>query len=873
LTSDVFALCPRNFGDASDPGGAARRRGLVTLGSFDPDRPGITPWFWPANPTAYDRLKETALLPSGPPVAFPPLTNPLLIPPESEFGPDGRAAAGFTMLRRLDLNRYLPDYPKPDVSGVITDLLGFNVAQTARQHFAAEIFERLWKATGTGDPNLIGPPRNGEVGLRAERWEALRSLAQLAVNIVDFIDNDDYITPFNWYPPSPRNPPGEWVFGTELPRLVLNEAYVQYDNDPNDPGLQKGGGGVQDNRKATYYNVNVWVELYNPFPKDDSLADSGAAMLQNRQIPVYQVVLSRGGADLRRRNNVRGIPAYPIKATANFGADPQKWRVEPSDGQFAGEPGGTQGFYVLGPRTQFISNALPKFRDLPNADPKLPATLSSPDMTFQVRAFTPVMQKPTIVLRRLACPHLPPNELPGLSAKPYNPYVTIDYVEDVPTNDGRLFNATGLIPVEERIPMAARASWGRSQPYAAHPTRLKRQVSNAILDRPQNSFFRHNSDLDTPFDWLVHLDRPLISPMELLHVSAFKPHELTQQFMTGSAPAQRFNHLARWLDDDQAPGLSSQSHRLYRIFEFLGTRNQTLGMMQGGTRSLDPIPNQYSLVRPLAMLGRTASGGSWQIQPGATLVIEQGTDREEIVRVRNVFLTDNPPSFTADFQRQHPVNFTITPATMSERIPGKVNINTVWDADVFQALSDAQPSNGFNNTELISTIFHQLKASRTLGVDGGPETPGGRDRPFRSLAAGFTPYDDSQFPNSGLQDTILRSGSSDGRPILAVPGAAHHYQSYELLTKIFNNITTRSNVFAVWVTVGFFEVTDDTAPPVKLGREIGREENRHVRHRMFAIVDRSVLTRNPGPREGFRLRDQGSESATGLVVPFFSVID
>src|SRR6185369_573933 len=63
------------------------------------------------------------------------------------------------------------------------------------------------------------------------------------------------------------------------------------------------------------------------------------------------------------------------------------------------------------------------------------------------------------------------------------------------------------------------------------------------------------------------------------------------------------------------------------------------------------------------------------------------------------------------------------------------------------------------------------------------------------------------------------------------------YEKAEALRKVMNNITFTSNAFAVWVTVGFFEV-DASGNVVQ---EIGKYENRNVRHRMFAIVDRSQL--------------------------------
>src|SRR5262249_7791565 len=259
------------------------------------------------------------------------------------------------------------------------------------------------------------------------------------------------------------------------------------------------------------------------------------------------------------------------------------------------------------------------------------------------------------------------------------------------------------------------------------------------------------------YDWLTHLDRPLTSPMELLHVSGYQPYQLTQRFISPGSTGlmTKFNHRAPWDDTGLSVGAS---HRLYRLFELLETGPRAAGVAAGG------------------------------------------------------------------------------------RIPGKVNINTIWDLETLLALCDPQPSNWFRDVDVKDAFVRFLydgqpkplssPLRRTQGL-----VPGAHDRPFWPLAMGTSPPGDPQYPTSGIDETLLRllRQQTSG-------GAIHPYVERELLTKVFNHLTTRSNVFAVWLTVGFFEVTDDTARPAKLGAEIGRAENRHVRHRMFAIVDRTNLS-------------------------------
>jgi hypothetical protein len=361
----------------------------------------------------------------------------------------------------------------------------------------------------------------------------------------------------------------------------------------------------------------------------------------------------------------------------------------------------------------------------------------------------------SVLLRRLANPHLPPDPRPAVGGAPnpfFNPYVTIDYLHGVPLNDAA-------------NPAAVYTSFGKRQPYAADPEQVALQ-GPAAGSATGHTLGRRN-DPPPPsghYDWLVHLDRQLISPAELLHVSGYPPHQLTHRFLSRdrlNGPPKAFNHRVPWFD---------QSNRLYRVFEFLQTHDRMAGVSPGG------------------------------------------------------------------------------------RIPGKVNVNTVWDRETFRALCDPQPANHFTTAD-VDAVYARLAALRT------PEgVPGSADRPFLGMAVGnspgpgdslYPPGGDPLFPDgSGIGDTLLRPAYTGGDPdsprLFQVPGAAHPYLQDQLLNKIYNHLTTRSNVFAVWVTVGFFEVTDDTVRPVRLGAEVGKAEGRHVRHRMFAVVDRSNLTLSGG---------------------------
>jgi hypothetical protein len=102
-----------------------------------------------------------------------------------------------------------------------------------------------------------------------------------------------------------------------------------------------------------------------------------------------------------------------------------------------------------------------------------------------------------------------------------------------------------------------------------------------------------------------------------------------------------------------------------------------------------------------------------------------------------------------------------------------------------------------------------------------------------------------------LGKTIMRPGGTIGaltddplfsRPLAGVSNqdawrarsAAHQQLA---LTRLGNLATDQSNVFAVWITVGLFEVDGTT---MGVGKEVGSDLGQVRRFRSFQIIDRSI---------------------------------
>jgi hypothetical protein len=904
LTSDLIAALPLNM---QDP----KIRWLSALRTADLDRPGLMAFNWkemtkPGQPSDY-AFDPTTKAP------YPTISQHVTLPaPGSvagEFTASGwrskvydQAATGAKL--RVLLNRNLTPYPPTDQtknSGLINMGQGNNAAQFAkaekdRRDMAKELYDMLIKLTGARDPNKVPGLQPTSLEYQAARW-----LAQVAVNIVDYIDEDDYMTVWRWNTNIAVTDPTAFVIGTEMPRLLINEVYAQLDNDASEARLWDP---TKKLHPALNYRLNFWIELHNPLKQATASLprDNGAAVLQSPSQSNYRVVLTSMSNFRNDDGSFFKVPVIP--------ADPKKALDPNPDGQIVSVwsdlPNGprvvypanvanpylsqqdkAQGFYVMAPdpprynkqgdpnnnkafldingndRNPLIAVHSAKFKGLswgvtarPLGQAKTATLPASPDMDNY-----------GVYLQRLANPNIPFQNNPAAAG--YNPFVTVDIFDNINTkntspagqtpnnvlNVGLLFTNAGPHKGAAPPPPSTWNSVGRRQPYVNFQRAGQSPLPVVAKSKqPMHTFFRHNgrestlaqvksSDpnaprydpketLTTPFWWPVHRDRQIVNPMELLNVSCYHPWEYTQKF---GVPFGN-DHRGPW---------DKQETLLYRLLESTQT--------------------------------------PYYVTPGTTA------------------------------------------GALGGRLTGKININTIWDKEILDALVDNPNLDAVDpNTRIsgINALFKAFMDSRSPGVASQDASgnvsitgnPGATDdidfasdgvmtpkalmnRPFKSLGVGYYQNPNAQHPNGlGMDNTIMRklldrNGQrildqnkqpiglfqqpdivlqKGGVPQASLPQASlpqaslpqgsfvtgypqgHYFRKNEILSKIFNNVTTRSNVFAVWLTVGFFEVVDETVQPVKLGQEIGRSENRHIRHRMFAVIDRSnLMTPDPARFNNF----------------------
>ena len=410
----------------------------------------------------------------------------------------------------------------------------YDRATKARQQFAQELFDTIAAIT---DPNL-------KIAVQGDPlFDQARRVAQPAVNIVDYIDVDDYMTPFAWHKPDPTTPARpanpttwwQWVYGNELPRLVVNEVYADIRNTEKDE---------DDNKITQPYQVKFWIELNNPLfranlsqpggpqnigneptgQRDTAgrLTENGSARLRVLKHPDPSTVAggNRWESEWSCYNiqiclkNDPNDPAAPDLMTrladpANTAGDltdpmttgpspliktqvtkfdwdytavypgpmmtPDKPNlvkltegdmmampaiqpyepvrdainvVEPMNGYGIGPEEDNFGFYVIGPTSpaQFGmggSGKKPtmKIRDeRPSSMPGMPAE----GLTYEIPQSDPLVKDPkmlgqlpehVVVLRHLCCPAMKPDSSPTMTdGRPnplYNPYVTVDVMENV----------------------------------------------------------------------------------------------------------------------------------------------------------------------------------------------------------------------------------------------------------------------------------------------------------------------------------------------------------------------------------------------------------------------------------------------------------
>jgi hypothetical protein len=389
-----------------------------------------------------------------------------------------------------------------------------------------------------------------------------------------------------------------------------------------------------------------------------------------------------------------------------------------------------------------------------------------------------------------------------------------------------------------------------------------------------------------PFPWLTWNNRPFANAGELLQVPAFNGLDLIQAFSYASAATTKIEHYNK-SDDvvDLLEDLKTKNPKLTEVLEVDGRFGHLLNFFR--KQQHDPS-NDSDPSNPTTLTDDQGIAGLYRLLdyvqvPSPFVGTETWLNPASFGGV-NVTSTNDPR-----YGLQPPFN-----QVKSYREPGRVNINTVASADVWDGglLHRTKTGTSYDsNSGHAGPSAQQLSASRrgygaltSSGLLLDPDVPTFFENPFRATdAVDLVPtlgmlLNRASPPTvrQSVQGSLLRqdefstavnqpplmAGDRSGVANAPVETDRNPYFRYQPISRLSSMTTTRSNVYAVWVTIGFFEVEEapDWSDPTvqtrfnnsrplydrvypdgfQFGQEAGSDTGDIRRVREFALVDRTV---------------------------------
>lgn len=329
------------------------------------------------------------------------------------------------------------------------------------------------------------------------------------------------------------------------------------------------------------------------------------------------------------------------------------------------------------------------------------------------------------------------------------------------------------------------------------------------------------------FPWITWSNRPFINSKELLLVPSRRSSQLLANFTLKGSPHPYIDKLV--------PDLTT-------------TPNASFAHMPNFFQSTDGTTDAAGFHRVLEFLRVPSPFVGTQLQATPD--------------------TFGDPANTNTHYFHPPFNY-----IAKYREPGRVNINTITSPKVWQGVINDVNSPPRDDMTTWGEVMNSRRgyALTTSNLfEMNPAYPTRFASPFRT-SAGFYLVPDISASGKSFQTDIIKTEvnatilRADGVPETANPAAASNplfrltnyynfndptrnlYFRYQPLHRLDNMLTTRSNVYKVWVTVGYFEVT--AAPTGKpkiypdgfqLGQELGSDTGDVTRHRSFYMIDRSI---------------------------------